>query len=142
MGGLTDESGRDWTALWGIAASSTVGHPPYEAVYTGPVWESASPTGPGSARVWKIAVLERRASGGAEHWGHLFVVLGENASKIAIHPEGGMQGDPDRPGLESLPASPGVPLQVLLRPRSAETSARLRAFALEFQRHAVALATD
>jgi len=142
MATLTDAPARDWTALWGAAATSTAGRPPYETVYTGPVWESASPTGPGGARVWKIAVLERRASRGAEHWGHLFVVLGEDAPKIDIRPEGGMQGDPHRPGLESLPAPPGVPLQVLFRPIAAETRARLRGFALEFQRHAVALATD
>jgi hypothetical protein len=132
------ESGRDWTALWEAAANSLVGHPPFEAVYTGPVWKSGGTSG---TRVWKIAVLERRSSGGADHWGHLFAVVGENASTVLIHPEGGMSGGPDRPAPESLPGIPGVPFAISIRPLSGGTAARLRAFAAEFQSRAAVLAT-
>ncbi len=131
---------KDWISIWERASAEAAGHPPFEAVYPGPVWESASPFGPAKVGVWKIAVLERRPAAGAEHWGHLFVVLGENASKVVLRPESGLTGNPDRPELEPLPGESGAQWQILIRPRSAETAARLRAFGLEFQRRAVVLA--
>jgi hypothetical protein len=133
---------RDWKALWERALTETAGHPPFEQVYPGPVWESASPTGATPTGVWKIAVLERRSTGGAEHWGHLFLVVGENTSKLQIQPAGGLAANPNRAELEPLSEEPGFPWRLLIRTRSAETASRLRAFALEFQRHAMTLATD
>jgi hypothetical protein len=132
---------RDWSKLWDQAAAETAGLPPFETVYAGPAWPVGLPAESSRTKVWKIAVLERRAGRGAEHWGHLFLVLGGNTPEIVILPEGGWQGDPERPGMETLPAPPGGPLQIRVRPRRAETADRLRAFALEFQRHALILAT-
>ncbi|MGC2288963.1 MAG: hypothetical protein WA688_03805 [Thermoplasmata archaeon] len=139
MGESAGATTTEWASIWERAATATAGHPPYDKVYTGPIWESGHPSGAFEARVWKIAVLERRPTAGAEHWGHLFVLLREKASEVAIRPEGGVQGYPDRPALEILPEPSGAPLQIWIWPRSAETAVRLRAFALEFQRHAVAL---
>ncbi|MFZ0829966.1 MAG: hypothetical protein WAN40_02380, partial [Thermoplasmata archaeon] len=73
--------------------------------------------------MWKMAVLRRQPGGGAEHWGHLFIVLGPKASDVLIRPEGGMQGDPGRPSTETLPRMSGGHLEVRIRPRSTETAA-------------------
>jgi hypothetical protein len=140
MPGSPSNSTRDWAQLWDRAAAETAGVPPFEAVYTGPAWLVDTPVESRGTKAWKIAVLERRAGRGAEHWGHLFLVLGENAPEVVILPEAGWQGDPQRPGMETLPPPPGAPFQIRLRPHRAETADRLRAFALEFQRHAVVLA--
>jgi hypothetical protein len=133
---------RDLTPVWDQAAAATAGTAPFEAVYPGPSWPVKTPPGAGHARVWKMAVLERRAGGGAEHWGHVFVVVGENAPDVVIRPEGGLPGDKDRPEMEPLPAIPGGLLQVRIRPLTEGTADRLRAFALAFQSRAVALARD
>jgi hypothetical protein len=138
MAGSSSTAARDWAALWEQAAGAIAGHPPFGAVYTGPVWEGG---GTSAVQVWKIAVLERRSSGGADHWGHLFAVVGENASQVSIQPEGGMTADPTRLAPETLPGIPGVPFAISVRPHSAETAARLRAFAAEFQSRAAALAS-
>jgi hypothetical protein len=137
-----ERSGQDWSLLWEKAISNTKGLPRFQGVYTGPVWESENPAAPGGPRVWKVAVLERRPGAGAEHWGHLFLVLGALESEISIRPVGGVAGDDNRPEVEILPAIPGAPLRIQIRPRSPETRDRLREFALEFQRHAVAVAAD
>jgi hypothetical protein len=133
---------RDWVAVWEKALAETAGQPPFERVYPGPVWESAGPTGAPGTGVWKIAVLERQSTAGAEHLGHLFVVVAEDPKKVVLRPESGLAANPNRMELESLSADPGVPWRLLIRPRSAETASRLRAFALEFQRHALPLAKD
>ena len=134
-------SPRDWEGLWNRAAAATAGTPPFEAVYPGPAWPVSSGAKSGERRVWKIAVVERRAGGGADHWGHLFIAVAENATAVDIRPEGGMQGDADRPHIESLPSLPGIPLQIWIRPRSADTLERLRTFAVSFRGHAVTLVT-
>ncbi|MCI4352843.1 MAG: hypothetical protein L3K14_05580 [Thermoplasmata archaeon] len=125
---------RDWTALWEAAAAATVSGSVDGRVYTGPAWETPNRDTSLSARVWKLAVLERRPEGGAEHWGHMLLVLGKTPSKVVIQPERPMLGGPDPPAVETLPALSSVPWEVRIRPRSAETASRLRAFALEFQR--------
>ncbi len=129
------------TALWEQVGAATAGHPPYERVYTSPAWEVPDATGARRAGVWKLAVLERRPTGGAEHWGHLYVIYGEDAKALQIQPEGGTTGDQDRPAPEALPISVGLPLQIRTRPRSDETAARLRAFAQDFQRRTVEFLT-
>jgi hypothetical protein len=133
---------RDWTPLWERAISMTRERPAFQAVYTGPVWESAGSTVPEEPRVWKVAVLERRPGAGAQHWGHVFLLLGVGQTKISIRPTGGLAGDDGRPEIETLPEIPGAPLRIQIRPTSPETRTRLREFAVEFQRHAVAVAVD
>jgi hypothetical protein len=135
-------SARDWTLLWEQAISATTGHPTFQRVYTGPVWEIRGSSGSGDPPVWKIAVLERRPGAGAEHWGHVFLVLGKGTAEISLRPAGGLVGNADRPDLETLPDIPGGPLRIQFRPTSPDTRSRLREFALEFQRHAVAVAVD
>jgi hypothetical protein len=132
---------RDWAVVWEEVAAATSRSAPFEGVYTGPVWENPMAKGSETAHVWKLAVLQRQPSGGAEHWGHLFLVVGTDPSEVSIRPEGGLAGDPNRPSLESLPRGPGSPFEIRVRPRSVDTDARLRAFAEEFQRHALAVLT-
>ncbi len=49
-----------------------LGRPEFAGVYAGPWWPL--PSADGEVRGWKRAVLKRRSGGGAEHWGHLFLV--------------------------------------------------------------------
>jgi hypothetical protein len=61
--------------------------PNYERVYAGPWWETPiteanAPEPP--RRAWKCAVLQRRPEGGAEHWGHLFVITGSDGARAAV----------------------------------------------------------
>jgi hypothetical protein len=142
MADPVERSDRDWTLLWERAISMTRERPPFQGVYTGPAWETTGSPGPGAPRVWKIAVLERRPAAGADHWGHVFLALGTGAARVSIRPAGGLAGNDHGPELETLPEIPGAPLRIQIRPRSSETRARLREFALEFQRHAVAVAVD
>ena len=129
----------DWDALWAKAGQQTAVESSFEGVYTGPAWESGPPLGGSAVRVWKLAILRRQPSGGAEHWGHLFIVQGQGASGVVIRSEGGLQGDRDRPLTETLPRMSGVPLEIRIRPRSVDSAPQLRAFAEAFQRHAASL---
>jgi hypothetical protein len=133
---------RNWAEFWGRVASGLTGMPPFEAVYTGPAWEMAVPESSVETKVWKMAVLQRRPPGGAEHWGHLFLLLGSNASKVILRAEGGFYGAGDRPPLEVLPPAPGLALEIRTRPATTGTSDRLRAYALAFQRSAAALVRE
>jgi hypothetical protein len=137
-----ERSARDWTVLWELAISMTRERPAFQGVYTGPAWETISSSTSTEVRVWKIAVLMRRPGAGAEHWGHVFLVMGTGTPTISIRPAGGIAGDADRLELETLPGVPGAPLRIQIRPTAPETRDRLREFALEFQRHAVAVAVD
>jgi hypothetical protein len=129
---------RDWAAIWDAAAAAAADTASSPGVYPGPAWESGSP----ETRVWKIAVLRRRLSGGAEHWGHLFVVAGPDSSTVIIRPEGGMLADRDQPPLETIPRMPGDPFEVRLRPRSADSAASLREFAIAFRGRALEILSD
>lgn len=130
---------RDWTALWEAAADATAGHAPFGSVYTGPAWALPSPAGAADVKLWKLAVLERRPGSGAVHWGHLFLLVGDAAARLALRPEGVPSGDPGHPVPVPIPAPADVPLQVRFRPTSPERADRLREFAVELQRRAVAL---
>ena len=134
-------SPRNWTAIWESAAAAAASHWTDAPVYTGPAWEIPNPKASSPARVWKIAVLQRRVGRGAEHWGHLWLVLSEPPVDVELQPLGGISGNRESLSVEILPGSPATPFQVRLRPLSEETSARLRAFALEFQRYAARLAS-
>lgn len=132
---------RDWERLWDQVAAATAGIPPFESVYSGPAWPVAGPAKEGDPAVWKVAVLERREGRGAEHWGHLYIIVGHRPADVVIHLEEGPLGDPNRPGIVPLPVRPGLPLQIRYRPRSLETSGRLGAFAGAFELKAVELAS-
>jgi hypothetical protein len=136
MSAPREEVPRDWSATWEQVATACSNQPAFERVYAGPAWENK---GPPDVRVWKIAILERRPEGGANHWGHLFVAIGEGALKVGINPEGGLPGGGGRPAVEALPPISGKPLAISIWPRSAETAEPLRAFSIEFQRRAAAL---
>lgn len=135
-----DSPPRDWAGLWENVTAAISKSRPFERVYTGPPWEDPPSLESVGTRVWKIAVLERIPGKGAVHWGHLFVLVGPTASTVVIRPEGGLAGDRDPRELEVLPSPPGSLVQIRLRPRSSDTRASLREFALAFQRHALMLA--
>jgi hypothetical protein len=134
---MVEPEGRalpDWIAAWEAALSATAGHSPFEEVYTGPPWDTTASSARAAVQVWKVAVLRRREEGGAEHWGHLFLLLGPGAASWVIRPEGGLGGDPKRPAVRSIPAPEGSPTRIHFRPTSEATADALRAFAVEVQR--------
>lgn len=135
-------SSRDWTALWESAAAAAIAGTGGGRVYAGPAWEMSSPSPSLPARVWKLAVLERKTGGGAEHWGHLLVVLDATPRDVTIQPDRSMPGGRTAPPTETLPAPAGVPWEVRIRPLAIENAPRLRAFAIEFQRYAEQLARE
>jgi len=67
--------------------SALLDGPGYEGVYAGPWWETAMGESSGAGPVpkaWKCAVLRRRPEGGAEHWGHLFLISGPDSARATI----------------------------------------------------------
>ncbi len=56
----------------------------FDGVYFGPWWELS---GPGFVDGWKRAVLRRRPGGGADHWGHLFLVFSAAQASVRISTE-------------------------------------------------------
>lgn len=122
----------DWIALWESAAGATAGRDPFEDVYTGPVWAGPAVEAPARAQVWKVSVLERRPGGGAEHWGHLFLVQGEGHRVVTLEPQSPVPGVLAPRAIETLPGPGDLPFEVRIRPVAENTSDRLRAFGERF----------
>jgi hypothetical protein len=56
-----------------LAISGTLEYERYKGVYLGPWWKLENV--PDGMHVWKRAVLHRTVGRGAEHWGHLFLIV-------------------------------------------------------------------
>ncbi|MGI0151779.1 MAG: hypothetical protein ACREC5_07575 [Thermoplasmata archaeon] len=78
-----------------------------QGLYAGPWWPLTGPAGAGRPLGWKCAVLRRRPTGGAEHWGHLYLVPATAEEPRALAREGGFGSDPAAPELSSWPAAEG-----------------------------------
>ncbi len=59
-----------------LAIRGTLEYERFDRVYLGPWWDL--PTGSPELRGWKRAVLRRVLAAGAEHWGHLFLVVNDS----------------------------------------------------------------
>jgi hypothetical protein len=86
--GISDGAGAEATASWPDRVTQeldrAIARPDRTGVYAGPWWDLA-PTGPGAASPgWKRAILRRWPGGGAEHWGHLFLILSTDPAATSI----------------------------------------------------------
>lgn len=126
-------SASDWLGLWEAAAEAVTGRAPFEEVYTGPVWEGPVVESPVHVRVWKVSILQRRPGGGAEHWGHLFLVEGGRDRPLSLEPHSPVPGLVAPRTIETLPGAADLPFDVRIRPVTEGTSDRLRAFGQRFQ---------
>ncbi|MFZ0892000.1 MAG: hypothetical protein WB778_02205 [Thermoplasmata archaeon] len=61
--------------------------PAFDGVYLGPWWELPSLSHQLGMVGWKRAVLRRVAGGGAEHWGHLFLLYSAVGQTAGVEPE-------------------------------------------------------
>lgn len=61
-----------------LAIRGTLEYERFDRVYLGPWWDL--PVSDPDLRGWKRAVLRRVLAAGAEHWGHLFLVLNEGTA--------------------------------------------------------------
>jgi hypothetical protein len=113
-----------WPATVDRALAAALALPSRAGVYVGPWWDLESTGPPNPPRGWKRAILRRRPGGGAEHWGHLFLVVssdpGDTGIDVATLP---LFKDsrsaartrrtfrlPTRPGVAWLIARPSTPL--------------------------------
>lgn len=55
-------------------------------VYVAPLWDLALEGGAPSLQGWKRAVLRRIEGAGAEHWGHIFLIVSARPGAISIRP--------------------------------------------------------
>ncbi len=114
-----------------VRASSEV-----EGLYLGPPWELPVRPVTESGRGWKIATLQRIAGRGAEHWGHIYVVV--VLRRAAWDVETATNPGEMRPLLETEEVKP-VPfddpgLLLFIRPRLPAYEIRLRTLALDLAR--------
>lgn len=65
-----------------LAIRGTLEYDRFDRVYLGPWWDL--PTGSPELRGWKRAVLRRVPAAGAEHWGHLFLVIHDADDPAAL----------------------------------------------------------
>jgi hypothetical protein len=64
------------------ALRAAIRAPQFEGLYA-PDWWELPPGAPGTLG-WKRAVLRRRIEGGAEHWGHLFLLTGPAGAELSL----------------------------------------------------------
>ena len=108
----------------------------YHQVYLSPWW--AVEDVPQGTSVWKRAVLERVTSGGALHWGHLYLVVSDaprTVSRFRLFrtPATGI-GVATRPDELRLPLREGVQnAELILHPSRPERSDQLGAFGREVE---------
>lgn len=110
------------------ASRAVSADPAFAGVYTGPPWPIL-PTGAAGSG-WKLAVLRRRPAGGADHWGHVFLVRRGAPASVSIEPERlGLSGTREA-GVEPVPGRPDLPdLVAFARPTQPATAAELRRYA-------------
>ncbi len=112
------------------ACSRVLSDPSFQGVYLSPLWDLPAP--PGTA-AWKRSVLRRKAGGGAEPWGHLFLVGASRTGDFALKE---LHDAPAFSHLRSLPLEGPWALEtgppavwLLLRARDGHTQPALGAFA-------------
>ena len=112
------------------ACSQVLNGPAFEGVYLSPLWDLPAPPG---IVAWKCSVLRRKAEGGAEPWGHLFLVEESRTGGFALEE---LNDTPTFSHLRSLPLEGPWALEagppavwLLLRARDEKTRTRLAAFA-------------
>ena len=119
-----------------LAIRGTLEYERYAHVYLSPWWEL--PDVPDGARAWKRAVLERIPLRGAEHWGHLYLVVRDapgRTSRLSIF---GRTWDgnavAEAPGEQRLSLRRGHQLaELIVHPSHMERADKLKSFAAEVE---------
>jgi hypothetical protein len=88
---------RDWPAALDFAIQArdrldsalerVLRDPVFEGVYLGPWWDLPAAEAPAAISGWKRAVLRRVMNQGAEHWGHLFLLVSSESNSVILKPE-------------------------------------------------------
>lgn len=100
-----------------------------QGVYLSPWWDLPE-SGRGLVRGWKRAVLRRNPHGGADHWGHLFLVFHEGVGQAELEAEKrDLVGSRRAQKVIEIPLRKGRPeVVLLLRPTYEETREDLHRF--------------
>jgi hypothetical protein len=113
-----------------LAIRGVLEYPRFSALYVGPWWDMSSSVDLDGVEGWKRAVLRRIPHGGAQHWGHLFLITTRRWVKVDVDPErfGLSSAAPTQP-TTSLELRAGDPHAVLIgRPSRAERANDLAEF--------------
>jgi len=119
-----------------LAVRGTLEYERFARVYLSPWWEI--PDVPSGTRAWKRAILERIPLRGAEHWGHLYLVVQPKAESggflsILTRPAIGTVVAP-KPHETRLPLREGdQSAELIVQPRTPAYVERLDAFAREVE---------
>ena len=119
-----------------LAIRGTLEYERYGNVYLSPWWEMAEV--PEGIRAWKRAVLERRPLRGAEHWGHLYLIVSDApvpAGRLSLfHRPTSSNPIPERPFEARLSLREGRQLaQLVSRPTGEGRAESLAGFAREVE---------
>jgi hypothetical protein len=99
---MTDEDPHEALDRFDRAAKRALLGPGRQSLYLGPWWNLALRLTDAGAQGWKRAVLERRPGRGADHWGHLYLVVTSTPGRVQLRPD-------DLGGARSAGASPAEP---------------------------------
>ncbi len=126
----------DLPAAFEEARRRVLAGPEFSGVYTSPLWPVPAPADHPS---WKCAVLQRRVEGGAEHWGHLYLVVSPPGVPVEveeIREPTGTSGWPHPPVEELTPGNGAVGrVRFFLRARTPPGPEPLRRFTAALQAH-------
>lgn len=119
-----------------LALRGTLEYERYSHLYLSPWWEL--PEVPEGARAWKRAVLERIPLRGAEHWGHLYLVVRMDTSSRPRFSILGRSWDgrvvAEAPGEYRLSIRRGAQTaEIVVHPSSPERAEKVRSFAHEVE---------
>ncbi len=128
--GTPTPGARSAAVRFEAACSTVLRDPAFAGVYVSPLWDLPAPEG---ILAWKRSVLCRQPGGGAEPWGHLFLVEESHPGAFALKE---LRDAPELSHLRSLPLEgpwdleDGPPaVSLFLRARDDRTRARLGRFA-------------
>ncbi|MFZ1023900.1 MAG: hypothetical protein WAN87_07180 [Thermoplasmata archaeon] len=105
--------------------------PGFEGVYLGPWWDLPNDSPRPLLVGWKRAVLRRVAGGGAEHWGHLFLVYSSVGQMAGLEPESDPRLRSPRYGVVRRVGAISNAVELLVRSSHPEGSPLLDRFADE-----------
>lgn len=119
-----------------LALRGTLEYERYARVYLSPWWEL--PEVPEGTRAWKRAVLERIPLRGAEHWGHLYLVVRMDATSRPRFSILGRSWDgrviAEAPGETRISIRHGAQTaEIVVHPSHPDRAERVRGFAHEVE---------
>jgi hypothetical protein len=114
-----------------LAITGVLDYSKYERVYLGPWWDLPSEKGTTYTRAWKRAVLRRIPAQGAQHWGHIYLVVRDGEGRLELRRERGVLGmkGPEAEVTELVLREGRPMLSLAYRPSTLEHSEELDSFA-------------